>query len=67
MLYIKIKFFSRENKLHMLFLSNPKSYLPFEINKKIFMELYSAKKSVKMIIIEICKMQSKNSKNASYH
>ena len=28
----------------MLFLSNPKSYLPFEINKKIFMELYSAKK-----------------------
>ena len=49
MLYIKLKFFSRENKLYMLFLSNPKSYLHFEINKKIFMELYSAKKSVKKI------------------
>ena len=44
MLYIKLKFFSRENKLYMLFLLNPKSYLHFEINKKIFMELYSAKK-----------------------
>ena len=43
MLYIKIKFFSRENKLYRLFSSNPKSYLPFKINKKIFMELYSAK------------------------
>ena len=49
MLYIKLKFFSRENKLYMLFLSNLKSYLHFEINKKIFMELYSAKKSVKII------------------
>ena len=44
MLYIKIKFFSRENKLYRLFLSISKSYLPIEINKKIFMELYSAKK-----------------------
>ena len=44
MLYIKLKFLSRENILYRLFLSNPKSYLPFEINKKIFMESYSAKK-----------------------
>ena len=52
----------------MLFLSNPKSYLPFEINKKIFMELYSAKKkSMKILIIDIWKRQSKNSKNASYN
>ena len=67
MLYIKIKFFSRENKLYRLFLSISKSYLPIEINKKIFMELYSAKKSVKIIIIERCKRQSKESKNANYH